>query len=295
MAEERDPQVAAAYRALGAEEPPRALDEAILAAARHARPGDRRPGPSWTRRWAVPLSLAAVLVLSITVTLRIQHEAPVKSLNEVLEIRVAQRTKELEDANHALRIANRNLEQFAFSASHDLREPLRNVAIYSQILQKQYGGQFDEKADRYLGYLVHGAQRMDRLVSDLLTYTRAGIADEGLSSVDSGKVLNSVVSNLREALESTKGTVTSDALPTVLMYETALERLLANLIENAIKYRKEDEPPMVHVSARMSGDLWQFSIKDNGIGIAPEYHEQVFGVFKRLHGQGGKIDRKSVV
>ena len=237
-----------------------------------------------------PAQLALVnQALQEQIAERIAAEDRVKSLNEVLEIRVAQRTKELEDANHALRIANRNLEQFAFSASHDLREPLRNVAIYSQILQKQYGGQFDEKADRYLGYLVHGAQRMDRLVSDLLTYTRAGIADEGLSSVDSGKVLNSVVSNLREALESSKGTVTSDALPTVLMYETALERLLANLIENAIKYRKEDEPPMVHVSARMSGDLWQFSIKDNGIGIAPEYHEQVFGVFKRLHGQGGKI------
>jgi len=238
-----------------------------------------------------PAQLRSVnLELQNEISERKAAEERVRSLNEMLEDRVAQRTKELEDANRALRIANENLEQFAFSASHDLKEPLRNVAIYSQLLQKRYNGRFDDEANHFLGYLVQGAQRMDRLVTDLLIYTRVGVADQlEVTPVHSGKVLGIVLENLSEALKSHQVAVTSDSLPIILMSETSLEQVLQNLIENAIKYRSEGVSPAVHVSATLSSGDWLFSVSDNGIGIAPEYHEQVFGIFKRLHGAGSKI------
>ncbi len=188
-----------------------------------------------------------------------------------------------------LRRANHDLEQFAFSASHDLQEPLRNVAIYSQLLQKRYGATLDEQAGQFLGFLVQGAQRMANLVADLLSYTQAAVLDdEPVSAVDAEEVFQEVLHSLRRAIQESGASVLHETLPSVAIKEAHLQQLLQNLISNAIKYRKDDEPPRVQVGTIRQAGFWCFSVRDNGIGIAPEYLNKVFGVFKRLHAQTSK-------
>ncbi len=201
-------------------------------------------------------------------------------------------TIEISDRKHAeedLRRANKDLEQFAFSASHDLQEPLRNIAIFSQLLKKQYGNRLDAQADEFLNFIVEGAQHMGSLVSDLLTYTQAASLErEQVTPVAAGNVFEQVLKGLDRALQERHGTVTSGPLPSVPVKEIHLHQLLQNLIGNALKYCKDDEPPRVHVSAMRQESHWRFSVQDNGIGVAPEHQVQVFGIFKRLHGNGGK-------
>jgi light-regulated signal transduction histidine kinase (bacteriophytochrome) len=183
-----------------------------------------------------------------------------------------------------MRRANDDLEQFAYSASHDLREPLRNVVVYSQLLKKRYGGRLEPGADEFLRYIGDGAKRMEELVSDLLAYTRAGSAGDGpVELTDSRAVLQQVLENLKQAIEESHGKVTYDPLPVALVRPRHLEQLFQNLISNSLKYRKESESPRIHIRAVRQGSSWRFSVADNGFGIAPEYHDKVFGVFKRLH------------
>ncbi len=191
-----------------------------------------------------------------------------------------------------IRRANRDLEQFAFTASHDLREPLRNVAIYSQLLQQRYGGKLDQEADLFLGYITEGAKRMSSMVADLLEYTRVIDFDEAQMPVpplDSSQVLVGVLKDLEGAIDEGGVAVTFDPLPMLSIGENLLQQIFANLIENAIKYRTESGLPKVHISAEQHEGVWQFSVRDNGIGIAPGYHDQVFGIFKRLHAPGSKF------
>jgi light-regulated signal transduction histidine kinase (bacteriophytochrome) len=183
-----------------------------------------------------------------------------------------------------LRRANDDLEQFAYSASHDLREPLRNVVVYSQLLKKRYGGRLEPQADEFLRYIGNGAKRMEELVSDLLAYTRAGSSADGpVELTDSQAVLQQVLENLKQAIEESHGQVAHDPMPVTLVRPRHLEQLFQNLISNSLKYHKESEFPRIHISAARQGSSWRFSVTDNGIGIAPEYHDKIFGVFKRLH------------
>jgi PAS domain S-box-containing protein len=194
--------------------------------------------------------------------------------------------KRLEDD---LRRANRDLESFAFTASHDLQEPLRTVALSGQLFRKRYGSQLDTMAIAYLDSMVEGAQRMSELIADLLAYTQAGILDAGTPpQVAAESVLAKVLVDLHAVMTKNQASVTYDPLPVVPVQEMHLHQLLQNLIANALKYRKESEDPRVHLSALRQDQKWLFSVKDNGIGIAPEYHNQVFGIFKRLHGKGSK-------
>jgi PAS domain S-box-containing protein len=190
---------------------------------------------------------------------------------------------------HDLQRANEDLEQFAYSASHDLQEPLRNVAVYSQLLKKRYGGALDREADEFLRYIAEGSKRMSELLSDLLVYSRAGSSDDGpIEPTESEAILEKVLENLAQAIAESRGQVTYDRLPVVLVRPGHLQQLFQNLISNALKYRKEEEAPRVQIRAVQQGSIWRFSIADNGIGIAPEYHEKVFGVFKRLHSHNEK-------
>ncbi len=197
-------------------------------------------------------------------------------------------TEQLE-TERELRRANQDLEQFAFSASHDLQEPLRNVAIYSELVRKRYAPKLDAEADQFLGYVMEGAQRMSSLVADLLAYVQAAVLDhEPVIPVSAEAIFDQVVASLASAIRKSHAQVTRHALPAVAMKDVHLQQLLQNLIGNAIKYRKDNERPCVHVSARLADNWWEFAVADNGIGIAPEFHNKVFGIFKRLHVKNGK-------
>jgi PAS domain S-box-containing protein len=189
---------------------------------------------------------------------------------------------EQKEREEALRRANDDLQQFAYSASHDLQEPIRNVTIYSEIVGRRYKDALDADGRQFLGFLTEGGRRMAMLINDLLAYTRAGAADVDVSLQDSNTVLQQTLAGLAEAIRESGATVTHDVLPQIYIGEAHLQQVLQNLISNAIKYRAE-EPPKIHIFASNVGAAWQFSVKDNGIGIDPQYKEKIFGVFKRLH------------
>jgi signal transduction histidine kinase len=187
-----------------------------------------------------------------------------------------------EEANTALRRANADLEQFAYSASHDLREPLRMVTVYTDMLKRKYGQKLGADADLYIGYAVEGAQRMEHLIKDLLAYTQVSTVNEPIILADADESLQSALSILRRPIDESKVSITHDSLPQVRMDRVHLEQLFQNLIGNAIKYRSNNQP-QIRIHAERRAAEWLFSVEDNGIGIDPQYRDQIFGIFKRLH------------
>jgi len=209
---------------------------------------------------------------------RQKAEEEIRRLNAELELRVRERTGELVRANEELR-------QFGYAASHDLREPLRTVASYTQLLTRRFDDKFDAEAREFMAYIVDSVHRMDSLLSDLLAYShQLNATDQAFSLVDSEAVLAGVLMNLDSSIRETGAEVTHDPLPTVTSDFVQLGQVFQNLIGNSIKYRSE-APPRIHISAKENEDDWEFSFKDNGMGIDPRYHEQIFGIFKRLHGR----------
>ena len=190
--------------------------------------------------------------------------------------------KALRKKTEELARSNEDLEQFAYVASHDLQEPLRMVTSYVQLLSKRYKAKLDADANEFIDFAVDGAVRMRKLINDLLTYSRVGTQGKELSPTDSEAVLAQSVNDLKVTIEENGALVTHDPLPTVMADSPQLEQLFQNLIGNAIKFRG-NEPPHVHISASRNGKGWIFSIRDNGIGFAPEYSERVFVIFQRLH------------
>ena len=182
-----------------------------------------------------------------------------------------------------VRRANQDLEQFAFTASHDLQEPLRSIKIYSQLLAREFGGSLHPEAQKYMEYLRWGATRMETLVRDLLAYTRAGSFEEPAAPVDANEALQAALLALSGAVTDSHARVTSDALPSVQVHATHLQQLFQNLVGNSIKYRSPERIPEVHIAAQRQNGYWVFAVSDNGIGIDPEYKENIFGLFKRLH------------
>ncbi|MEE6260258.1 sensor histidine kinase [Plantactinospora sonchi] len=179
--------------------------------------------------------------------------------------------------------SNRDLEQFAYVASHDLQEPLRKVASFCQLLQRRYAGQLDERADQYIAFAVDGAQRMQRLINDLLAFSRIGRLTSGFTEVDLNQVMTEVAAQTENSRRYVGGELTWSELPVIRGEETLLTNLLTNLVSNSLKFRRPDLPPKVHVSARRVGDEWEISCQDNGIGIEPEFADKIFVIFQRLH------------
>ncbi|MET7457257.1 ATP-binding protein [Streptomyces sp. NPDC005574] len=205
-----------------------------------------------------------------------------RRLVEELELAEASRTL-LDEQAADLKRSNTELEQFAYVASHDLQEPLRKVSSFTQLLQRRYGNQLDERADQYIAFAVDGANRMQVLINDLLAFSRVGRVHNDHRTVDLDEVLGKTLDNLSVALEESDAEITHDTLPTVVGDTTQLTMLWQNLLSNAIKFRSADRPPRIHVSAASADGIWEFAVTDNGIGIAPEFQEKVFILFQRLH------------
>jgi light-regulated signal transduction histidine kinase (bacteriophytochrome) len=191
---------------------------------------------------------------------------------------------ELKRSNEGLRRANQDLELFAYSASHDLQEPLRTISLSAQIVERNWGSRLQGRDAVMLGNILAASNRMMALIEDLLAYTRATKYAEGPAPlVDSARVLADALESLRGTIDEAGVTITNEALPVVAIHEVRLTQLFQNLLSNAIKYRRK-EAPHVHIRAD-ERDGWRvFSVVDNGIGIEPQYAQQIFGLFKRLHG-----------
>ena len=190
---------------------------------------------------------------------------------------LAQRTEELANSN-------RELEQFAYVASHDLQEPLRMVASYTQLLARRYKDKLDQDANEFIGYAVDGATRMQALIIDLLTMSRIGTHGKRMEQCETSVALERAVSNLRLAIEESGAVVTRDPMPRLDADVSQLTQLFQNLIGNGIKFRG-DTSPIIHIGAEKKEGEWLFSVRDNGIGIAPDFFERIFIIFQRLHGK----------
>ena len=181
-----------------------------------------------------------------------------------------------------LRRSNAELEQFAYVASHDLQEPLRMVASFTQLLQRRYSDKLDEDANDFINFAVDGATRMQNLINDLLIFSRVGTRGKPFKETDMNRVLKAVLNNLRYSIEKENALITSDPLPVIIADESQMIQLIQNLISNAIKFHG-DKPPEIHVSGEVKKKEWIFSVKDNGIGIDAQYFERIFIIFQRLH------------
>jgi PAS domain S-box-containing protein len=224
--------------------------------------------------------------VSLTVSPIFDAEGQIVGVSNIArDVSARKRAEELARRADDLARSNADLEQFAYVASHDLQEPLRMVTSYCDLLQRRYQGKLDADADDFIAYAVDGARRMQELVRGLLAYSRVGPHGKTLQSVDTQTVLDRATANLRVAMQESGAVVTHGALPVVMADPIQLEHVFQNLIGNAIKFRG-DEPPRVRIRAVRKEPNWLFSIKDNGIGIDPEYSEKVFAIFQRLHGRG---------
>ncbi|MEW5727150.1 MAG: ATP-binding protein, partial [Pseudomonadota bacterium] len=223
-------------------------------------------------RVAVLVAAGLVVMASLTVLL----------VRELTRQRKA--AQALEVLNQDLERSNADLEQFAYIASHDLKEPLRNIASYVQLLQRRYEGKLDPDADAFIGYTVDGVRRMQAIINELLAYSRVGTGKLVLAQIQAGAAVSTALAQLKTVIAEAQAAVeVKGPLPVVSADPPQLASLFQNLIGNGVKYRRPDVRPEVTIGAVDQGPEWAFYVADNGIGIEPQYHDQIFDLFKRLH------------
>ncbi len=211
-----------------------------------------------------------------------QAELDLRRANDELEMRVLERTRELAASNAALEQSNFELQQFAYIVSHDLQAPLRGIAGFAQFLQQDYRGKLDQSADEYIAQIVECAGRMQRLISDLLAYSRLESQARSFAPTDLAKVFDDMVSLLRAEIDDVGGEVVRGDLPTVQGDPAQLSQLFQHLIGNAIKYHSDDLP-RIRVTSERNGGEFMIAVQDNGISIDAKHHERIFEIFRRLH------------
>jgi light-regulated signal transduction histidine kinase (bacteriophytochrome) len=264
------------------------------------------PQDLWDESVALGTSLlllfGVIYISPLFLTIK-QAAAALQRSKEELEVQVAERTYKLREANAHLAVelderrraeqllahyaedlkrSNAELEEFAYVASHDLQEPLRMVASFTQLLAKRYQGKLDQDADEFIGFAVDGATRMQQLIQALLAYSRVGTHCKPLAPTDCNVILDIARTNLFKALEESGAEVSSEPLPTVLGDEVQLIQLFQNLIANALKFHGK-ALPVIRISAQEDNGDWRFAFRDNGIGIAPAHQDRIFKIFQRLH------------
>ena len=290
------------------------LDTVVEVKRQEAR-HDLDQAADWLRGWLIAMTLMLIaLLVGIAVELRravlrplgstvdqvtlvadgaLDHEITVRGPTEFVELgaatevmrrQIVGQLREVGESRAELAASNRELEQFAYVASHDLQEPLRKVTAFCQMLQQRYGGQLDERADSYINFAVDGATRMQALINDLLTLSRVGRTSGSMVDVELEDVVARAVMNVSESIEESGAIVEVGPMPTVHGERTLLIALFQNLVSNAVKFRDPARTPIVSVTATGGdGVPFEFSVADNGIGIDPQYRDRVFVVFQRLH------------
>jgi signal transduction histidine kinase len=201
---------------------------------------------------------------------------------QIMATAVQERERTLITTNAALERSNRELEQFAYVASHDLQEPLRTIGSYTELLSRRYTGKLDERADQYIAFTISATQRLKYLIQDLLAYSRVRQGGRNFSAVNTAELVSQVLEDLQLQVQGAQ--IQVGPLPTVWGNPELLRHVFLNLIGNALKFRAEGRPAQVEISAQDDGTCWTIRIRDNGIGIEPQYHDRIFGVFQRLHG-----------
>jgi len=196
---------------------------------------------------------------------------------------LAFQNKEKENRAAELIIANKELEQFAYVASHDLQEPLRMVASFTQLLERRYKDKLDQDANDFIKYAVDGANRMQKLINDLLDYSRTTSQGKDFVKIYISQILGQTISNLQQLIIENNALITNEYLPELKVDESQIIRVFQNLIENAIKFKKKSEMPKIHISCKEKNEFYEFAVRDNGIGIDMQFHDRVFTVFQRLH------------
>jgi PAS domain S-box-containing protein len=217
-----------------------------------------------------------VVFITRDISAQKKSEIEIRDMNTILELKVNERTEELKKTNN-------ELEQFAFVASHDLREPLRTISNFVGLFQKQYKGKLDKNADEYLRFISDSTGRMETLITDLLDYSRIGKTDLDKTKLDCNILLKEVLNDLSKSINESNAEIHSEQLPMLMGYPTEIKSVFQNLLSNAIKFQKKDAHPIVHITVKDNASEWLFGVKDNGIGIDKTYFNKLFVLFQRLH------------